>query len=296
MNRKMQFSYILLVAPFLMGATSVPTTYSAMLEYQIKGTVLQSGSQTVTVNSTRNQLMGTAVMNYELIYTGHPPYGHQHKNEWRYYTINYRLDLYPENGVKYANGLWNMFTETGNTAVKGAKVSVKYFNAKDHLATKDSFDGNKAFKWDGAVTGDYYSYYDLCLPKDNVGFYGTEIQGAQYFFQDEGTINSSQTKVSYSGNKVKTADERSVGTRDSNDNITSTTTVDFMNRPRKTNQNPCVSFYGCYEFCSANSSDTLSITYETHFIIAENSSYGSCKGDTPSTTINISWQRPEAYY
>lgn len=285
-----------LLVPLLMAAANVPTSYSTMLQYQIEGTVLQSGSQTVTVNSTRNQLMGTAVMNYELIYTGHPGYGHLYYNTWRYYTINYRLDLYPENGVKYANGLWNMFTETGNTAVKGAKVSVKYFNAQDHLATNDSFKGNKTFKSNCSANNDLYNTYDLCLPGDNIGFYGNAITGAQYFFQDSETIADYNTSISYSGNKVKSLDAELDGQRDSNDNITSTTTVDFVNRPRKTDANACVSFYGCYEFCSSRACDNLSMTYETHFIIAENSVYGSCSGDTPSTTINISWQKPEAYY
>lgn len=290
MNKHIRFSSAILLTPFLMGASLVPTNYSQMLEYQIKGTVLQSGSQETSVTSTRDQKMGTAKLNYELIYNDNAPYQNIHRNEWRYYTINYRLDLYPENKVKYANGLGGWFTETGNAAVKAATVEVTYQNGTN-LVDSTSFN-NISF-----IGGDEGAKYNLCLPKDNnSSFFGNTIDGACYFYQTDEAVRYYSSNVSDVDAEVKLIESTAPIHPSQQSVVKAKTSVEFPNRPRKKDNKPYVSFYGCYRFASANETEHISISYSGTFVIAEGGTWGSCEKTTKLSEVGFSWQRPALFF
>ena len=281
MNKFLRRSPILLVAPLLLGATPTPTSHSDILNYTVRGHIIKTGSKSVTVNSSRDQLMGTMKLEYEVIHYNDASYVYINHNNMRYYTVNYRITLTPEKEVKYANGLFGWFTETGDAAVK-----------KIEATTSLGKEGISDLSYPTFLSSNKENIFNLYLPSNNTNAYGNMIDGAKYFYKSERAASWYGGLTSEaSGYTVKTENYDSSFSEASNNSLKKEVRAEFINRPKHE-----VTFYGCADFLSTNEKDSVKISANAWFIIAENSFYGSDEEVTPNLSVDISWDRPELLY
>lgn len=282
MNKRLRFSPILLMAPFLLGATNTTTSHSNLLDYTVRGRIIKTGSKSVTVNSSRGKLMGTAVLDYEVIHYNDASYVYVNHDIMRYYTVNYRLTLIPEKNVQYANGLFNWFTATGDAAVKKVEVETT-------LKHKDGISELKNAAFSNANREHDYSLY---LPSENAAAFGNMVDGAKYVYKSDSSANWYNNIVSTgSGDRIRTDDDDDYFTTVNGDSYSKTINAEYINRPQQT-----ATFFGCYDFLSTNAKDEVKIVANAWFVIAEGGSWGSDNEMTPDLTVNISWNRPALLY
>ena len=279
-----------------MAAYSTTTSYSNTLSYQVKGKIVASKSSTKEVKSSRGSLMGKVTFNYEVICNGCPVYMDINRPTRRYYTVNYRMDLYPQNNVKYANGLGGWFTETGNAAVCLANVKVSIYNSDGIPNAANSFKNNLAF---GDSEGG--SVYKQCHPYANSHYFSTSVIGAIGFQQNDVAINQHHLATTANDDSRISATQIDADpTIDSSAKVVSTAnnTFNFVGRPRRTgegaNLREYVSVYGCYQFTSDNANDKIVFDYVGSFVVAENSFWGD-EVKQVTNTVTLSWQRPAAF-
>ncbi|MCR5091098.1 MAG: hypothetical protein K6B51_00115 [Bacilli bacterium] len=281
-----------LFLPFLMGAATVTTDYSTTLNYQVKGKVISHKSSTLEIKSSRKSLMGKVVFNYEVICNGCPVVMDVNRPTRRYYTVNYRMDLYPQNQVKYANGVGGWFTETGNAAVSGATVKVSIHNSNGIPNATSSFKNNLAFSDDDGA-----SIFKQCHPYANSHFFPTSIDGAVGFQQSDASIQYNHlATTAVEDSRISARDINADPTVDSNAKVVSTATnyFNFVGRPRNNDTHEYVSVYGCYRFTSDNANDKIVIDYTGTFVVAENSFWGD-EVKQIQNTVTLNWQRPAVF-
>lgn len=289
-NFKALFS---LAAPLLMSANPYVISYSNALQFAVQAEVLATGTRSANAYSTAEDLMGTAILTYDLLYTGLPSYAQTNRPYLRYYSFNYRVDLYPVESARYKNGLWNMFTETGESHVKEAFMKVVLHDASS-LTDYTDFE-NVAFI---STNGDPFgATFDLCHPSysSNSSFFGSYVTSGAYFYKDVNASGYTNLYPSHGLDYRVSMEYYSESADTQADTETCRTRVSFPNRPTKTANRSYVSVYGSQVFHSLADTINIDIVFSGKFIIAEGNFWGSCEGETgydETNPIQISVDRP----
>lgn len=202
-------------------------------------------SDTYSVSSTRNEVMGSVYTDYEYYRIG------EGENNTYNIMVLYKSTMEPKDNVKYANGMGNWFTETGDACSEYLRQSIELNNI------------GSALYMGSEPTSTIITY----TSKVSISYtYVTDANGNLYILPViETSISATYPSVVVENNSSK--DENKVDIKHkytANDSYSMNASVQ----------------YGCFYFTIPTSSSSILLRLKTEgeFSIAEGGKWGSCWG------------------
>lgn len=214
----------------------------------------QSISDSYSVKSTRNEIMGSVYTEYEYYRIG------KNKNNTYNILVLYKTTMEPKDNVKYANGMGNWFTETGDASSEYTKLTLELDSIGSAL-------------------------YLGSEPTSTIITY-TSTVSVSYTFTTDPSTGLSYVEPTIEVSKSATYPSVVV----ENNSSRSDNKVDIKHRYTENDSysmNSNVQF-GCFWFTVPTSSSPilLRLTTEGQFSIAEGGRWGSCWGTALGTHNN----------
>lgn len=228
-------------------------------------TVLSRSNFFYKMMSTRNDTMAEFTFFYEILKMNHHSLAASWKNS---YSINYCVVTELKKDVKYANGAFGWFTETGNTKIDHLNVGLKLTSFPSDLIVLNH------------TTDVTYTPYKVCYPENNrTSIYVNNSGGTTMaYFTDQEVYYSESTVNSLGLNALPTKfDIISSSTITANVSTNTFSQMDLFHYPNVLENGETFKTYGTLSFATDNLPTGAMLSLISKGVIAEGSPYGECK-------------------
>lgn len=257
------------------SSSYVSNVYSLPVSYV--SSVIAKSNFSYTMTSTRNDTMAEYTFYYEILKMDH----FELASTWKQsYSINYRLRTTLHTDVSYANGLFNWFTETGNTKLTKNIVNLKFSSLPSDIDILNK------------TTESGTSAYRLCYPKDNFSSVATKYKkgDSMAYYTAQETYYHDSKLASYGVTPLRSKyDTQSIVKLSMVESTGLFWQMDTFSYPNTLENGETVDAYGTLSFTTSQLPDRIEFSAISTAIIAEGSPYGDCNVTTNGTqTVYLS--------
>ena len=232
------------------------------LSIQLVDSVLAKSNFSYNLISSRDEVMATFTVFYEVLKMNHIPFSTSWKNT---YSVNYCIQTELKTNVAYANGFLFLFTEHGNTKIVNNLCTLHFSSSPADLEIIHSTRNGNNFRL--GYPSNNYSTVPLQTYTSSMSYY---VNQETYFTDSE---------VSLLGFTVE-ATKYNVDSSNSVSVITSTGLFDmhdYFTYPNTLENGETFKSFGTLSFATNNLPTYMQITAVSEGVIHEGSIYGECR-------------------